>query len=53
MREAGDVPARHAGLGLVPSVYQVPGSDGITVVSQLPKAGAPVRAGSTITIYIA
>ena len=45
--------ARIRSVGLVPSVYPVPGSSGTTVVSQLPSAGTIVKAGSTITIYIA
>ncbi|MGH2528039.1 MAG: Stk1 family PASTA domain-containing Ser/Thr kinase [Actinomycetota bacterium] len=40
-------------LGLIPQVNQVPGSNGDTVVGQLPEAGGTVRAGSTITIYVA
>jgi eukaryotic-like serine/threonine-protein kinase len=48
-----DAVSRIRSLGLVPSVYPVPGSSGTTVVSQLPNAGTIVKAGSTITIYIA
>ena len=40
-------------LGLQPSVAPVPGSNGDTVVGQLPAAGTRVRAGSTVTIYVA
>ena len=45
--------ARIRELGLIPQVNQVPGSTGDTVVGQLPAAGETVRAGSTITIYVA
>src|SRR3970282_1681950 len=48
--EAG---ARIRERGLIPQVNQVPGSNGDTVVGQLPAAGGTVRAGSTITIYVA
>lgn len=40
-------------LGLVPAVLPVPGATGHTVVSQLPAAGSTVKAGQTITIYVA
>jgi eukaryotic-like serine/threonine-protein kinase len=40
-------------LGLVPAVLPVPGATGHTVVSQLPGAGSTVKAGQTITIYVA
>jgi beta-lactam-binding protein with PASTA domain len=41
------------GLGLQAAVLPVPGSSGGTVVSQIPSAGTQVRAGSTVTIYVA
>jgi len=41
-------------LGLVPQAIELPGATGqLTVATQLPLAGATVRAGSTITIYVA
>ena len=40
-------------LGLRAQWYPVPGSNGDTVVSQLPEGGTRVRAGSTVTIYVA
>jgi beta-lactam-binding protein with PASTA domain len=40
-------------LGLQAQALPVPGSNGETVVSQLPAAGQTVRAGSTVTIYVA
>jgi eukaryotic-like serine/threonine-protein kinase len=40
-------------LGLHASVLPVPGSNGDTVRGQLPKAGTTVRAGSTVTLYVA
>jgi serine/threonine-protein kinase len=40
-------------LGLHASVLPVPGSNGDTVISQLPERGTTVRAGSTVTIYVA
>jgi serine/threonine-protein kinase len=40
-------------LGLRAQWYPVPGSNGDTVVSQLPEGGTRVRAGSTLTIYVA
>jgi serine/threonine-protein kinase len=46
------VAAIHA-LGLNASVLPVPGSSGDTVRGQLPKPGSTVRAGSTVTIYVA
>jgi serine/threonine-protein kinase len=46
------VAAIHA-LGLHASVLPVPGSSGDTVRGQLPKPGTTVRAGSTVTIYVA
>jgi serine/threonine-protein kinase len=46
------VTAIHA-LGLNASVLPVPGSSGDTVRGQLPKPGSTVRAGSTVTIYVA
>jgi len=46
------VTAIHA-LGLSASVLPVPGSSGDTVRGQLPKPGSTVRAGSTVTIYVA
>jgi len=45
--------ARIRELGLIPQVNQVPGSNGDTVVGQLPEAGETVRSGSTVTIYVA
>jgi beta-lactam-binding protein with PASTA domain len=41
------------GLGLHASVLRVPGSNGDTVEGQLPQGGTTVRAGSTVTIYVA
>ena len=41
------------GLGLHASVLPVPGSSGDTVRGQLPRPGTTVRAGSTVTIYVA
>ncbi len=52
MSEAEAVVAIRA-LGLVPAVVPVPGGTGHTVVSQLPAVGSTVRAGQTITIYVA
>jgi serine/threonine-protein kinase len=40
-------------LGLHASVIPVPGSNGDTVRGQLPEAGTRVRAGSTVTLYVA
>jgi serine/threonine-protein kinase len=40
-------------LGLHASVIPVPGSDGDTVRGQLPEGGTRVRAGSTVTLYVA
>ncbi len=40
-------------LGLHAAVLPVPGSSGTTVVSQIPAPGTQVRAGSTVTIYVA
>jgi beta-lactam-binding protein with PASTA domain len=40
-------------LGLHASVLPVPGSNGDTVEGQLPQGGTTVRAGSTVTIYVA
>ena len=41
-------------LGLVPSVIVLPGAVGeLTVASQIPIAGAVVRADTTVTIYVA
>jgi beta-lactam-binding protein with PASTA domain len=50
-RDAAEAAIRE--LGLVPQVYQVPGSSGDTVQGQLPNHGTTVRAGSTVTIYVA
>jgi beta-lactam-binding protein with PASTA domain len=40
-------------LGLVPQLVPVPGGNGNTVVSQLPAAGATVRVGDSIALYVA
>jgi beta-lactam-binding protein with PASTA domain len=40
-------------LGLHASVLPVPGSSGDTVRGQLPKPGTTIRAGSTVTLYVA
>jgi serine/threonine-protein kinase len=40
-------------LGLVVRVQRIPGSNGTTVVSQIPDSGAKVHAGDTVTIYVA
>jgi serine/threonine-protein kinase len=45
--------AKIQALGLHASVLPVPGSNGDTVISQLPQGGTSVRAGSTVTIYVA
>jgi serine/threonine-protein kinase len=45
--------ARIRSLGLVPNVIELPGATGdLTVATQLPVAGATVKAGTTITIYV-
>jgi serine/threonine protein kinase/beta-lactam-binding protein with PASTA domain len=45
--------AKIRSLGLVPNVIELPGATGDrTVATQLPVAGATVRAGTTITIYV-
>jgi len=45
--------ARIRELGLVPQLVPVPGGNGNTVVSQLPAAGATVRVGDSIALYVA
>lgn len=40
-------------LGLEPRILPIPGGDGEVVVSQLPGAGSTVRAGDTVTLYVA
>jgi serine/threonine-protein kinase len=45
--------AKIQALGLHASVLPVPGSNGDTVISQLPQGGTSVPAGSTVTIYVA
>ena len=45
--------ARVRGLGLVPTVIELPGATGqLTVATQLPVAGTSVKVGTTITIYV-
>ncbi|MGE5459207.1 MAG: Stk1 family PASTA domain-containing Ser/Thr kinase [Solirubrobacterales bacterium] len=45
--------AKIRSLGLVANVIELPGATGeLTVATQLPVAGAMVKAGSTITIYV-
>jgi serine/threonine-protein kinase len=48
LAEARDVAEEH---GLAITAYQVPGTSGTTVISQLPPAGTELRYGSTITVY--
>jgi serine/threonine-protein kinase len=45
--------ARLLELGLVPRILEIPGGDGSHVVTQLPVAGTMVRAGDSVTIYVA
>ncbi|HEU4356476.1 MAG TPA: PASTA domain-containing protein, partial [Actinomycetota bacterium] len=46
--------AKIRSLGLVPQAIELPGATGqLTVASQLPLAGATVKAGSRIAIYVA
>ena len=40
-------------LGLHASIIPVPGSSGDTVRGQLPKTGTTIRAGSTVSLYVA
>jgi serine/threonine-protein kinase len=49
----GAAEARLLELGLVPRILAIPGGDETTVVSQLPVAGTLVRAGDSVTIYVA
>ncbi len=45
--------AKIRSLGLVPNVIELPGATGeLTVATQLPVAGATVKAGTAITIYV-
>jgi serine/threonine-protein kinase len=48
-----DAVAAIQALGLHASIIPVPGSNGDTVRGQLPEAGTRVRAGSTVTLYVA
>jgi beta-lactam-binding protein with PASTA domain len=40
-------------LGLHASIIPVPGANGETVRGQLPEGGTRIRAGSTVTLYVA
>jgi serine/threonine-protein kinase len=51
-KPSGDARAQLEALDLIVSVKSVPGSEGDIVVGQIPKAGATVQQGDTVTIYI-
>jgi eukaryotic-like serine/threonine-protein kinase len=52
-RTRADAVAAIQALGLHASIIPVPGSNGDRVRGQLPEGGTTVRAGSTVTLYVA
>jgi serine/threonine-protein kinase len=51
-KPSADARAQLEALDLVVNVTQVPGSEGDIVVGQIPKAGATVQQGDTVTLYV-